>query len=208
MRGNRVFLIAVIGIMATSVVGTSGLQVSSTHLKSYPLYSVSVTSAGEVKTVVGTCTENATLSQEAGIPVAICSLNPGATEGAVFQTNGSVAVAGGGAIAGVASFQSNGNTTGDIATLGDPTYTTYTGQNSACPGGSGWYAVVINFPSAYTTQTTSVVYGGYFDYSDSGHLENPTNYGTVSGITLSGFHYRTNLSTSGCWGLSWTSVGY
>lgn len=202
MKGNRVFLVAVVGILATSMVGAPGLQVSSTHLKSYPLYSASVTAAGEVKTAVGTCTENATLSQEAGIPVAICTLNPGATEGAVFHTNGTAATAN------VVALNSSGTLSGDNAALGDPTYTTYTGQNTACPGGSGWYAVVINFPSAYTTQTTSVVYGGYFDYSDTGHLENPTNYGTVSGITLSGFHYRTDLSTSGCWGLSWTSVGY
>lgn len=179
MNRRHVLVIAILGILAISGIGTLVRPVASSgQAKSYPLYSVEQTAAGDVRNVVGTCTVNATLTAEAGGPVAVCTLNPGAREGAIFKFND---------------------------TNGDPT--TESTQNSACPGGSGWYNVVITYPQSYTSNVVSVVYGGYFDTSDTGHLENPTNSGTVSGITLTNFHYRTELSTGGCWGLSWTSIG-
>lgn len=175
MKKKFALLAVGITIAATLVLSVSVSPVASANPKSYPFYSLSVTSAGDKLTVVGTCTENATLSQEAGNPVAICKPNQGASYGVVTH---------------------NPN---------DPTQENYMAH--ACPGGSGWYTVFVYYPTAFTSTVYSVVYGGFYDTSDTGHIENPTNSGTVSGIYLNGVDYRTELSTGGCWGASFIAVG-
>lgn len=175
MKIRKILLIIVAGAILLFTIPNafvfSGVTAQKPH--SYPFYSVRVTSSGPVSTAVGTCTEDSALSAAAKNPVAICTLNAGASNGV------------------------------SIGTTRDPEYF---GLNSACPGGAGWYSTFVPFGHTYTT-VNGLSMAGFYDYSDTGHIENPTNSGTVAGIYTNGFYYRVQLSTGGCWGTGWTSNG-
>jgi|GEM_PF-1101592 hypothetical protein len=86
--------------------------------------------------------------------------------------------------------------------VNDPTIIYGTAFN--CPGGSGWRKNLISFPSPFSYNLTGIAIAGLFDWSDYGHLENPSNSGSGGAFGPTGFWYRTQLGSSGCWGVSFT----
>jgi|BEDMetMinimDraft_2_1075160.scaffolds.fasta_scaffold03004_5 hypothetical protein len=92
----------------------------------------------------------------------------------------------------------------DASITNDPTIVY--GTAFSCPGGSGWRNNFVTFPSPFAYNLTGIAIAGLFDWSDYGHLENPLNAGSGGAFGPSGFWYRTQLSSSGCWGVSFTAA--